>query len=209
MPLRDSEGNLVSSTKNFVANNANGTVDMEFTFDSTGLGDHTLVVFEDIYDSESGVKLTSHSDIGSEEQSIYYIDVKTKAHDKQTGNNVGVVTDKAVIVDTVSYNGLIVGNTYSVSGHLMVKGTGMPLLDKNGNKITAKTTFVAQTSNGTVDMVFEFDSSLLAGETIVCFEKIIHNGFEIASHEDLRDKAYITHLLRQQPRIQQYIQKPV
>lgn len=193
MPLRDSEGNLVSSTKNFVANNANGTVDMEFTFDSTGLGDHTLVVFEDIYDSESGVKLTSHSDIGSEEQSIYYIDVKTKAHDKQTGNNVGVVTDKAVIVDTVSYNGLIVGNTYSVSGHLMVKGTGMPLLDKNGNKITAKTTFVAQTSNGTVDMVFEFDSSLLAGETIVCFEKIIHNGFEIASHEDLRDESQSVH----------------
>lgn len=188
MPLRDSEGNLVSSTKNFVANNANGTVDMEFTFDSTGLGDHILVVFEDIYDTESGVKLTSHSDIGSEEQSIYYIDVKTKAHDKQTGNNVGVVTDKAVIVDTVSYNGLIVGNTYSVSGHLMVKGTGMPLLDKNGNKITANTTFVAQTSNGTVDMVFEFDSSLLAGETILCFEKVYHNGIEVACHEDLNNE---------------------
>lgn len=188
MPLRDSEGNLVSSIKNFVANNANGTVDMEFKFDSTGLGDHILVVFEDIYDTESGVKLTSHSDIGSEEQSIYYIDVKTKAHDKQTGNNVGVVTDKAVIVDTVSYNGLIVGNTYSVSGHLMVKGTGMPLLDKNGYKITAKTTFVAQTSNGTVDMVFEFDSSLLAGETIVCFEKVYHNGIEVACHEDLSDE---------------------
>lgn len=193
MPLRDSEGNLVSSTKNFVANNANGTVDMEFKFDSTGLGDHILVVFEDIYDTESGVKLTSHSDIGSEEQSVYYIDVKTKAHDKQTGNNVGVVTDKAVIVDTVSYNGLIVGNTYSVSGHLMIKGTGMPLLDKNGNKITAKTTFVAQTSNGTVDMVFEFDSSLLAGETVVCFEKIIHNGIEISSHEDLSDESQSVH----------------
>lgn len=94
----------------------------------------------------------------------------------------------AVIVDTVTYHGLIVGNTYTVSGYLMVKSTGKPLLDKKGNKITAKTTFDAEQADGTVDMVFEFDSSLLAGETIVCFEKVYHNGIEVACHEDLSDE---------------------
>ena len=187
-PVLDSTGNLITATKNFVADGPDGTIDMEFTLDSTGLGDHILVVFEDIFDTETGVKLTTHSDIGSEEQSIYFIDIKTQAHDKYTGNNVGTVTENAVIVDTVTYHGLIVGNTYTVSGYLMVKSTGKPLLDKKGNKITAKTTFDAEQADGTVDMVFEFDSSLLSGETIVCFEKVYHNGIEVACHEDLSDE---------------------
>lgn len=188
MPVLDSTGNIITATKNFAADGSDGTIDMEFTLDSTGLGDHILVVFEDIFDTETGVKLTTDSDIGSEEQSIYFIDIKTQAHDKYTGNNVGTVTENAVIVDTVTYHGLIVGNTYTVSGYLMVKSTGKPLLDKKGNKITAKTTFDAEQADGTVDMVFEFDSSLLAGETIVCFEKVYHNGIEVACHEDLSDE---------------------
>lgn len=188
MPVLDSTGNLITASKNFFADGPDGTIDMEFTLDSTGLGDHILVVFEDIFDTETGVKLTTHSDIGSEEQSIYFIDIKTQAHDKYTGNNVGTVTENAVIVDTVTYHGLIVGNTYTVSGYLMVKSTGKPLLDKKGNKITAKTTFDAEQADGTVDMVFEFDSSLLAGETIVCFEKVYHNGIEVACHEDLNNE---------------------
>lgn len=192
MPVLDSTGNLITASKNFFADGPDGTIDMEFTLDSTGLGDHILVVFEDIFDTETGVKLTTHSDIGSEEQSIYFIDIKTQAHDKYTGNNVGTVTENAVIVDTVTYHGLIVGNTYTVSGYLMVKSTGKPLLDKKGNKITAKTTFDAEQADGTVDMVFEFDSSLLAGETIVCFEKVYHNGIEVACHEDLNNEEQST-----------------
>lgn len=192
MPVLDSTGNLITASKNFIADGPDGTIDMEFTLDSTGLGDHILVVFEDIFDTETGVKLTTHSDIGSEEQSIYFIDIKTQAHDKYTGNNVGTVTENAVIVDTVTYHGLIVGNTYTVSGYLMVKSTGKPLLDKKGNKITAKTTFDAEQADGTVDMVFEFDSSLLAGETIVCFEKVYHNGIEVACHEDLNNEEQST-----------------
>lgn len=192
MPVLDSTGNLITASKNFIADGPDGTIDMEFTLDSTGLGDHILVVFEDIFDTETGVKLTTHSDIGSEEQSIYFIDIKTQAHDKYTGNNVGTVTENAVIVDTVTYHGLIVGNTYTVSGYLMVKSTGKPLLDKKGNKITAKTTFDAEQADGTVDMVFEFDSSLLAGETIVCYEKVYHNGIEVACHEDLNNEEQST-----------------
>lgn len=45
-------------------------------------------------------------------------------------------------------------------------------------------------------MVFEFDSSLLAGETIVCFEKVYHNGIEVACHEDLSDEDQSTFILK-------------
>lgn len=48
MPVLDSTGNIITATKNFAADGSDGTIDMEFTLDSTGLGDHILVVFEDI-----------------------------------------------------------------------------------------------------------------------------------------------------------------
>ena len=75
----------------------------------------------------------------------------------------------------------------------MVKDTNSPLLDANGNKITATKTFIADKKDGTIDMTFEFDSSLLGGETIVVFEKLIHNGIEVAAHEDINDEDQSVH----------------
>lgn len=190
-PLLDENGNKITAETTFTATTANGAVDMVFKFDSSLLGDNTLTCFEDI--KYNNVTVATHSDITDEEQSVHYIDLKTKAIDKNTGNNVGTVQKNATIIDTVSYKNLIVGKEYTVSGHLMVKDTNSPLLDANGNKITATKTFIADKKDGTIDMTFEFDSSLLGGETIVVFEKLIHNGIEVAAHEDINDEDQSVH----------------
>lgn len=190
-PLLDENGNKITAETTFTATTANGAVDMVFKFDSSLLGDNTLTCFEDLI--YNNVTVATHSDITDEEQSVHYIDLKTKAIDKNTGNNVGTVQKNATIIDTVSYKNLIVGKEYTVSGHLMVKGTNSPLLDANGNKITATKTFIADKKDGTIDMTFEFDSSLLGGETIVVFEKLIHNGIEVAAHEDINDEDQSVH----------------
>ena len=189
--LLDENGNKITAETTFTATTANGAVDMVFKFDSSLLGDNTLTCFEDLI--YNNVTVATHSDITDEEQSVHYIDLKTKAIDKNTGNNVGTVQKNATIIDTVSYKNLIVGKEYTVSGHLMVKGTNSPLLDANGNKITATKTFIADKKDGTIDMTFEFDSSLLGGETIVVFEKLIHNGIEVAAHEDINDEEQSVH----------------
>lgn len=190
-PLLDENGNKITAETTFTATTANGAVDMVFKFDSSLLGDNTLTCFEDL--KYNNVTVATHSDITDEEQSVHYIDLKTKAIDKNTGNNVGTVQKNATIIDTVSYKNLIVGKEYTVSGHLMVKDTNSPLLDANGNKITATKTFIADKKDGTIDMTFEFDSSLLGGETIVVFEKLIHNGIEVAAHEDINDEDQSVH----------------
>ena len=59
--------------------------------------------------------------------------------------------DKVTLTDTVSYTGLVPGKEYKVTGVLMDKKTGEKLL-VNGKEITAETTFIAETKNGSVDV---------------------------------------------------------
>lgn len=92
------------------------------------------------------------------------------------------------LVDQVAYTNLTVGQQYDVEGVLMDKATGEPLVDAEGNKITASTSFVAQTVNGNVDVVFDVDGSLYEGKTTVAFETLYHDGKEIAVHADINDE---------------------
>lgn len=66
--------------------------------------------------------------------------------------------------------------------------TGEPLLDANGNPITASVTFTPEDTYGTVEVTFEFDASLLAGEELVAFESLSRNDIEVAVHADITDE---------------------
>lgn len=62
----------------------------------------------------------------------------------------------------------------------------------DGKPVTAETEFTPKDSNGTVEVIFTFDGSTLAGHDVVVFEKLFsltgETAIEIASHEDLDDK---------------------
>ena len=51
----------------------------------------------------------------------------------------------------------------------MDKKTGEPILIDD-KEITASTTFTAEKSEGSVDVIFTFDASILAPKTVVAFE---------------------------------------
>ena len=68
----------------------------------------------------------------------------------------------------------------------MDKSTGKPLL-VNGKEVISGMTFIAEKSDGEVQVEFNFDASALAGKTVVVFEKLIYGGKEIAMHEDIND----------------------
>ena len=112
----------------------------------------------------------------------------TEAVDASDGDHVLQASDKATITDTVYYENLEVGKTYTVAGALMVKHTGEALIDAEGNPVTATTEFECKASNGTVDVTFEFDASMLAGKTLVAFEEVTHEGVEVCVHEDINDE---------------------
>lgn len=95
--------------------------------------------------------------------------------------------DKVTLTDTVSYTGLVPGKEYKVTGVLMDKETGEKLL-VNGKEITAETTFIAETKNGSVGVTFIFDATGLHGKEIVVFEDLYRENVLLATHADINDE---------------------
>ncbi len=179
------DGKEVTSEKTFTAQGYDGFIDVKFTFDSTKLSGKTVVVFEDLYRYKT--KVASHVDITDKGQTITFPGVKTKAHSALTNSHIGERSEKTIIVDIVSYSNVIPGNTYKVRGTLMNKATGKAI-EQDGKPVTAETSFTAASSSGTVEMKFEINSTLLAGETVVVFESLYRNGILVGSHTDITDK---------------------
>ena len=177
----------VTSEATFTPAETNGTIDVLFTFDATGLEGKDLVVFEKLFQGET--EIASHEDLEDEGQTVTFVETPeigtTATVDGQhTADPIGEIT----IVDVVEYTGLNPGQTYTVSGILMDKGTGEALL-VDGVEITAETEFVAEESSGTVELTYTLDASTLAGTTIVVFETLYSDGIEVAAHADINDEA--------------------
>ena len=189
--LLDADGKPVTVETTFKAEKPDGTVDVVFTFDSSLLEGETLVVFEDLYRED--IHVATHSDIEDEDQTIRFPKVKTKAEDAVTKENIGEAGKETTIIDTVYYWNLIVGKKYTVKGVLMNQATGEELLDADGNPVTAEKTFTAETTEGTVELTFTFDGSLLAGETVIVFEDLYHNDIRVAGHTDITDEDQSEH----------------
>ena len=66
--LSDASGNKVTATKTFTPDTPDGYVDVEFTFDASGLAGRKVVAFEDL--STAGITIATHSDITDEGQTV-------------------------------------------------------------------------------------------------------------------------------------------
>ena len=105
-----------------------------------------------------------------------------------SGHELAISKD-AIATDTVNYTGLIVGQKYTMTGTLMNKATGKPVMN-NGKVVTASTTFTAQKANGSVTVIFHLDDTDYEGDSLVAFESLSDGtGKQIANHDDINDKA--------------------
>ena len=179
------DGKEVTAETTFTPETTDGTVDVTFTFDGTGLEDSVVVVFETLYTEKKEVAV--HADITDEAQTVYIPKIRTNAEDAVTKINHTEAKPQAKIIDTVTYSSLLPGKEYIMTGTLMNKETGEPILI-DGEPITASTTFTAEKSEGNVEVVFTFDASVLEGTTVVAYENLTYNGIEVAIHADIEDK---------------------
>lgn len=169
----------------FTPEESNGTVELTFVFDGSEMAGKTFVVFEDAYYND--VKVATHSDIEDKDQTVYVPEIHTTAKDAGSGTQNALASKTVKIVDTVDYKNLIIGKEYTVSGKLYDKATEKPLL-VDGKEVTGKTTFTAEKSEGSVEVVFEFDGSALKNQTIVAFEDLYIDDKQVATHSDINDK---------------------
>ena len=178
------DGKNVTAETVFTPETVNGSVEIVFNFNGVELEGKTVVAFESV--SYKDIELAVHADLNDEEQTVYVPEIKTLAKDSETGVGVSKADDKITLIDTVSYNNLMPNAEYKVIGKLMDKATGEPV-KVDDKEITAETVFTAETTDGTVDVVFEFDGKAIAGKTTVVFESLMFEDKEVAVHADIAD----------------------
>ncbi|WP_417400904.1 VaFE repeat-containing surface-anchored protein [Hominenteromicrobium sp.] len=177
-------GKEITAETTFIAETKNGSVDVTFIFDATGLHGKEIVVFEDLY--RENVLLATHADINDEGQTVKIknpeIGTKATADGKKE-----ITADKITITDVVSYKDLTPGKEYKLTGVLMNKATNDKLLI-DGKEITAEATFTPKATTGEVEMTFSFDARELTAETeVVVFETLYRDDLEFAAHADISD----------------------
>lgn len=178
------DGKEVTAETTFIAEAKNGSVDVTFIFDATGLHGKEVVVFENLY--RENVLLATHADINDEGQTVKIknpeIGTKATADGKKE-----ITADKITITDVVSYKDLTPGKEYKLTGVLMNKATNDKLLI-DGKEITAEATFTPKATTGEVEMTFTFDARELTAETeVVVFETLYRDDLEFATHADITD----------------------
>ena len=191
--LLDADGKEITSSVTFVTGDAeenevraDGEVKVTFTFDGSALAGRTTVVFETLY--QSGKEVAVHANLNDEAQTIHFPDARTTATDKATETHTAHLDEKAEIEDLVKYENLIPGKIYTVKGTLMVKETGEPLLDEDGEPITAEKEFITEKADGEILLIFTVDTTKLVGKSIVVFEDLQYEGITVVLHADLEDE---------------------
>ena len=179
------DGKGITAETVFVPETKNGSVDVTFIFDATGLHGKEIVVFEDLY--RENVLLATHADINDEGQTIKVKNPEIGTTASFEGEKEIDPLDKVTLTDTVSYKDLTPGKEYRVTGVLMDKSNGKELLI-NGEKVTAEATFVATEASGSVDVTFIFDATGLHGKGIVVFEDLYRENALLATHADINDE---------------------
>ena len=175
----------ITASKTFKPEKASGTIDVEFTVDSSVIAGVTIVAFESL--KYKGIEIAVHADINDKEQAVYVPEIKTTLLDSQTKDHVAAFSETAKLVDTVYYKNLVIGKEYTVTGVLMDKKTGAELKDVKGNPYAVSKNFTAESSEGTVDIEFVVDTTNINDVTVVAFENIYYNDILIAVHTDIND----------------------
>ena len=171
----------VENSKTFKAGTkGKGTVTLEINLNTISLQGRKFVVYERLYRSpregqNDSRLLAEHKealDEGDQTIAVKLAKIETTATDKADGDSVLAHEDGQTIHDVVAYDGLLMGETYTLYGYLWDKTNNQPLLDADGNRIEAYATFTTaiDKDNGTIEMDFPVDAHNLPGVEIVVYE---------------------------------------
>jgi len=139
------------------------------------------------YDDDGWYSVTAIDDSTSTVKTLDTprISIGTSARDSETDTNVSLADGSVTVIDTVSYESLVPGVEYVASGELhLVNDDGTD----GGSIASSETSFVPANESGTVEVIFVFDGSSLAGQAVVAFETLTRDGATVATHADITDE---------------------
>lgn len=182
------DGKPVEGEAGFTPQVPSGHVTVAFEFDGSALRGHDVVAFEALY--FNGKKVCEHADIADKGQTVRLEapepEIGTTATDADDGDHEAVADGEVTIVDEVRYENLEPGREYVLTGTLIDKTEAKPL-DKDGESLESAVRFTPEEPNGSVEVKFSFDGSLLASHTVVAFESLALEDEEVAVHANIDD----------------------
>ena len=186
----------------FVPDKEDGTVDLYFSIDASELAGRDVTVFEKV--TLGGKPVIVH-EVMDGTQTVYIPEGKTKAVDSETKEQISMPDEEVRIIDTMVYRNLIPGKEYTVKGRVMRKNTGSEIASVLAGAAFAEgsagiisvadnaAVFTPEQEDGALALTFDLDASGLAGEDIVMFERVYHNGAEVIVHENIDDTSQTIH----------------
>lgn len=103
-------------------------------------------------------------------------------------NHSAYTEEKTILTDTLSFENLNVGSSYTVSGYLVDKDTGEPLQDTQGKDTRVEKTFTARMAADRVKLVYTLNAKDLNGKSVVAFATLKDkDGNIICSEKDLSE----------------------
>ena len=191
----DGDGKPITASGVFTAGSATGTATVTFTFNTNGMAGGAYVAFEEVYETTGGKETLwgTHMDLNDEAQTVYVPSISTNLIDEDSQTNYTYIRDSVKAHDLVTYEGLIAGKTYKLTGTLVEKSTGKTFVDANGKTATITQTFTPDSDSGSVDMVFDINPSNLKTSALVAFETLSCNGEQVTIENDLDNEQQTLH----------------
>ena len=191
----DGDGKPITASGVFTAGSATGTATVTFTFNTNGMAGGAYVAFEKVYETTGGKETLwgTHMDLNDEAQTVYVPSISTNLIDENSQTNYTYIRDNVKAHDLVTYEGLIAGKTYKLTGTLVEKSTGKTFVDANGKTATITQTFTPDSDSGSVDMVFDINPSSLKTSALVAFETLSCNGEQVTIENDLDNEQQTLH----------------
>ena len=178
-----------AAAKMFVAEGANGFIEVEFDVSASDVRGHRVLVGETIW-SEGDI-IAEHDDAAFEDQTLSYPFIHTEAFDAASSAHIGNGEKETQLVDVIYMEGLKPGENYRIDGTIMVR-------DKAGNAvataITASEEFAAESSIEEHRLSFAIPADLPQDDVVV-YERLSSSDGKnlLATHEDAQDEKQSVH----------------
>ncbi|WP_197077852.1 VaFE repeat-containing surface-anchored protein [Actinobaculum suis] len=191
-PLDDESGKPVTSKVEITPETANGCTEVVFKVDASLYAGKQTVAFEELYEGENLIAV--HADLEDAGQTVSFAPrLKTSAANAADGSKVVAAGPGAKIVDQVcvaddSATDFVAGREYQIRTTLKTS-SGEDVVDQTGKRVVVDTTFVPEKVGDCATVTMEFDASNLAGQKVVVFEDVSHDGELLTVHHDLEDEA--------------------
>lgn len=181
---QDASGNKVTKTQTFKPTSMNGEFELETTFDASKLNGKALTAVANIK-LDGATVLQHNTALDNEYETLLFPEVTTKAFDTRNKTQEAMAIKNASVTDQVSYTRLQAGMGHIIKTTLVDKSTGNVLKDAKGKDLIFTEEFKPTASEGSYDVVLEFDATNLIGKTAVVYQEIFMGENIVAQHKDI------------------------